>query len=123
MKTHKELDAWKDSMDFVVAIYSITRTFPKEELFSLVTQLRRAAVSIPSNISEGAARNSTRDFIRFLRISISSIAEVETQLIISRRLEFVRQPEFDQLTNQVIRIRAQLSGLIKVLERQLSASS
>jgi len=70
MKTHKDLNAWKNSIDLAVEIYNYTSAFPKSELFCLTSQLRRAAVSIPSNIAEGAARNQKREFIRFLRISL-----------------------------------------------------
>ena len=80
MKTHKDLEVWKNSIDLVVLIYSLTSTFPKEELFCLSSQIRRAAVSVPSNISEGAARNQKKEFIRFLQISMGSLAEVDTQL-------------------------------------------
>ena len=72
MKTHKDLDVWKLSIDFVTDIYKVTSSFPKEDQFGLTNQIRRAAVSVPSNIAEGAARNSDKEFLRFLYISLGS---------------------------------------------------
>ena len=78
IKTHKDLDVWKLSIQLVKNIYQLTSKFPSEEKFGLVAQIRRAAVSIPSNISEGEARNSDKDYIRFLYISLGSLSEIET---------------------------------------------
>ena len=117
MKTHKDLDAWKNSIDLVLDIYYVTKSFPKDEMFGLVQQLRRAVVSIPSNISEGAARNQKREFVRFLRISSGSLAEVETQLFIAYKLGYTQESDFASINQQMIRIRAQINGLIKYLEK------
>jgi len=119
MKTHKDLNVWKDSTDMVVEIYRLTVKFPKEEIFCLIPQLRRAAISIPSNISEGASRNQKREFIRFLRIAIGSLSEVETQLIISAKLNYLNENDQTKVLYQVNKIRAQLTGLIKNLELKL----
>ncbi len=119
MKTHKDLSAWKESMDLVVSVYQVTRKFPKEELFCLTQQLRRAVISVPSNISEGAARNQKKEFIRFLRISTGSLSEVETQLAIAEKLQYVSESETVQVINKTNLIRAQLAGLIKRLEQDL----
>jgi four helix bundle protein len=91
MKTHKDLEVWKNSIKLVADVYDITRNFPKEELFGLTAQIRRAAVSVPSNISEGAARNQKKEFIRFLQISMGSLAEVETQINISSVLHYIKK--------------------------------
>jgi len=80
VRDHKELDVWKTSVELVTEVYVATKTFPKEELYGLTNQLRRAAVSVPSNIAEGAARQTTKEFVQFLYISLGSVAEVETQL-------------------------------------------
>ena len=88
IKTHKDLDVWKLSIQLVKDIYQLSSKFPSEEKFGLVAQIRRAVVSIPSNISEGAARNSDKDYIRFLYISLGSLSEIETQLIIAEELGF-----------------------------------
>ena len=88
IKTHKDLDVWKLSIQLLKDIYQLTSKFPSEEKFGLVVQIRRAVVSIPSNIPEGAARNSDKDYIRFLYISLGSLSEIETQLIIAEELGF-----------------------------------
>lgn len=88
MATHKELTIWKDGIDLVTNIYRLTKAFPDEEKFGLISQMRRSAVSVPSNIAEGAARNSDKEYIHFLYISLGSLAELETQLIISMKLGF-----------------------------------
>ncbi len=116
MKGHKELDVWKGSVEFVSEIYRITGSYPKDELFGIVSQIRRAAVSIPSNIAEGAARNHDPEFIQFLYISLGSLAEVETQLIISKNLDYLTQHDLDILSGEIKLIRTQLSGLIKYLK-------
>jgi four helix bundle protein len=118
MMTHKDLNAWKDSVELSLAIYRITKKFPKDEFFSLTNQLRRAAVSVPSNISEGAARNHPKEFIRFIRYSLGSLAEIETQLIIAGRLNYLDQDKLQELTNDTVKIRSQLTGLIRHLEKK-----
>jgi len=90
---HKDLDVWKKSMDLVELIYSVTSQFPSDERFGLVSQMRRAAVSIPSNIAEGAARKGDKELIQFLMIAIGSLSELETQYLISVRLNFVDKNE------------------------------
>lgn len=112
MKTHKDLDVWKEAMTLVKGIYRLTADFPKEETYGLVSQIRRAAVSIPSNIAEGAARNSNKEFIQFLYISLGSLAELETQLLLSKELGFLENEEID---GSIVRIRKMLLGLIKHL--------
>ncbi len=114
MKSHKDLTVYKTSIDLVVAVYNLTKNFPVEERFGLTSQLRRAAVSIPSNIAEGAARNSKKEFIRFLYISLGSLAEVETQMEIAGRLKFIL--ENNELEEQSIYIRRMLLKLIQSLK-------
>lgn len=89
LKTHKDLDVWKESIDLAKNMYKLTGQFPKEELYNLTSQIRRCAVSIPSNIAEGAARKSKKEFINFLYVALGSCAELETQLIISKELGFI----------------------------------
>jgi len=113
MKTHKELNVWKDSIELVVGIYEITKHFPREEMYGLTSQIRRAAVSVPANIGEGAARNYTKEFIRFLRISQASLSEVETLMIISLRLNYLDENLFKTIQGKIFKVNAQLSGLIK----------
>jgi len=91
MRTHKDLDVWKKSIALVTKIYQITGTFPKEEMFGLTNQIRRCAVSIPSNIAEGSARVYQKEFIRFLHISLGSQQELETQFIIAKNLNYITE--------------------------------
>jgi four helix bundle protein len=116
IKSHMDLDVWKLSMDFVDEVYTITGTFPDSEKFGLTSQLRRAGVSIPSNIAEGAGRSYKKEFIRFLYISMGSLSEVETQLEIAHRRGYIETIE-DQRTT-LTRIRRMLIGLIKRLRDQ-----
>src|SRR5687767_3361020 len=108
-RPHENLQAWRESMTLVRSIYATTRAFPKEELFGLTSQMRRAAVSIPSNIAEGAARSSRREFAQFLNMAKGSLSELETQLLISADLGFMaRNHEVFQLADYVARL---LTGL------------
>ena len=118
MKTHKELNVWKDSIDLVVEVYRITKVFPKEELYGIVNQIRRSAVSVPANISEGSARNYTKEFIRFLRIAQASLSELETLIQISARLNFLNEDNYQALQGKIFKINAQLSGLIKSISQK-----
>ena len=113
MKTHKELDVWKDSIGLVVMIYKVTKGFPREEMYGLISQIRRAAVSVPANISEGSARNYSKEFIRFLRIAQASLSEFETLMHISFGLNYLDENLFNSIQGRIFKINAQLSGLIK----------
>lgn len=102
MRPHTKLNVWQDSIEFVVEIYKVTYSFPKEEQFNLISQLRRAATSIPSNIAEGAARQSKKEFCNFLSIAQGSAAKIETQLIISNKLDYLKQIELESLLINLI---------------------
>ena len=115
MKTHKDLDVWKDSIELVVEAYQVTKGFPKEELYGLTSQIRQAVVSVPANISEGSARNYTQEFIRFLRIAQASLSEFETLLLISLKLNYLEKEMFQNIQGKVFKLNAQLSGLIKAI--------
>jgi four helix bundle protein len=112
MKTHKDLNAWKDSVNLVTEIYEKTKSFPKDELFGLTSQIRRSAISIPSNISEGAARESNKEFLRFLFIAQGSISEMDTQLLISKNLNYISNEDYTQLLEKLTSIRKMIAGLI-----------
>ena len=116
MKTHKDLEVWKNSIDLVTSVYEITKTFPKYELYGLTSQIRRSAVSIPSNIAEGAGRNHNKEFIQFLYIALGSLAELETQLIISNKIQFLNEAFLNEIINKLNLIRSQITGLIKYLK-------
>ncbi len=115
MKTHKDLDVWKKSIDFVTKVYNITGKFPNNEKFGIISQIRRAAVSIPSNIAEGSARNSKKELIQFLYISLGSAAELETQLIISEKLKYIENLD---VLNDLNDIQKMIMGLIKYLRNK-----
>ena len=117
--THKDLDVWKDSMDLVCEIYKVTKEYPRDELYGLVSQLRRAAVSIVANISEGAARQSTKEFVHYLSISRASLSEVEAEMMISQRLEYISQETCSNLLNHVESVGIRLSALIRSLRKKL----
>lgn len=91
MKTHKDLDVWKKSVDFVTDLYKVTQDFPKEELYGLTSQMRRAAISIPSNIAEGSARQGNKELVQFLCIALGSAVELDTQLNIARNLTYINE--------------------------------
>lgn len=113
MKTHKDLNVWKESILLVTLVYAKTQSFPKDEMFALTSQIRRSAVSVPSNISEGAARESNKEFLRFLFISQGSISELDTQLLIACNLKFLSEEDYVMLADKLISIGKMLAGLIK----------
>ena len=100
--THKDLTVWQKSIQLVVEVYKLTKTLPEEEKYGLISQMRRAAVSIPSNIAEGSGRNSTKEYVRFVNISRASLSELDTQLIICKELSFVSDTKtIDGLINEI----------------------
>ncbi|MDH4164016.1 MAG: four helix bundle protein [Nitrospirota bacterium] len=114
MKWHHNLDVWKRSIELVVEIYKVTDTFPRHEVYGLTQQMRRAAVTIPSNIAEGAARKSSKEFIQFLSTAQGSIAELETQLIIADKLKYLKQASvLLKELNELSLMTAGLQGTIK----------
>ncbi len=116
MKTHKDLDVWKLSRVFVSDVYKITEDFPKSENYGLTSQIRRSVVSIPSNIAEGSARQGNKEFIQFLYISLGSLAELETQLLLAIDLNYLKEDE--NLFKKLERIRMMLLGLIRSIKRR-----
>lgn len=115
MKTHKDLDVWNKAIDFVSEIYSITKTFPGDERYGIVAQIRRSAISIPSNIAEGSARSSKKEFIQFLYIALGSASELHTQIIISKNLGYLN--ESTDIIEKIEDIQKMLMGLIKFLRK------
>jgi len=109
---YKDLTAWQKAMDLVELVYVATSGFPKHEIYGLANQMRRAAVSVPSNIAEGQARFSTRDFRHFLRLSRGSLAELETQVTIAQRLNYIDQTSADAMLSSIDEVSRILSGLI-----------
>ena len=116
VKHYRELLVWQKAMQIVEEIYALAKMLPKEELYALSNQIRRAAVSIPSNIAEGQARNSTKEFANFLSIARGSTAEVETQLIICVRLKYLQQTQIDQALSLCSEVGKMLNVLINKLK-------
>lgn len=115
VKSYKDLIVWQKAMDLVEMVYPVTKAFPKEELYGLTNQLRRAVVSIPSNIAEGQARNSTAEFWNFLSIARGSFAEVETQLLIAERLKYIEPKKLCEILNLQTEINKMTNALTSKL--------
>ncbi len=113
IRTHKDLDVWNKAMELAEKLYLLTEKLPREEQYGLVSQIRRAAVSIPSNIAEGAARNSTKEFIQFLYVALGSLSEIETQILLAKRLRLISEAV---LLNDIVSTRKMLLGLIRFLK-------
>ena len=114
-RAHHDLKAWQEAMLLVHMIYEISASFPMEENFGLKSQIRRAAVSIPSNIAEGAARTGSKEFLQFLSISRGSLSEVETQLLIAKNLGYIKNP--DHMLEQIDKLFGLLGGLINSIRK------
>ncbi len=115
VRTHKDLEAWKRAMALARAIYELTKGYPKEEVYGLMAQMRRAAVSVPSNIAEGAARNSDKEIIQYLYVSLGSLAELDTQVELARELGY----KYDEdIVGGIEEVRRLVLGLIKYVKRK-----
>jgi four helix bundle protein len=112
---YEDLTVWQKAIDLAEHIYRVTKTFPKEEIYGLTAQIRRCCVSISSNIAEGSARNSEKEFKQFLAIASGSCAELKTQLIIAERVGFIKKPDVSAIVLQTSEIERMLSGLVKSL--------
>jgi four helix bundle protein len=113
LQTHKDLKVWQESRKLITEVYALTSKFPKEEVYSLTAQIKRSGISIPSNIAEGAARNSNKEYVHFLYIALGSTTELDTQLIIAKDLNFINEKDFSDITEKLNNIGKMLSGLIK----------
>ena len=112
---HKDMEVWKQAMELVYQVYKIVETFPKEELYGLTSQIKRCVISIPSNIAEGWGGFSNKETSRFITISLGSLAELDTQLLIAQHLHFV--DDITEVSKQVDKVNALLVGLKKYLEK------
>jgi four helix bundle protein len=115
VKTYRDLQAWQKSMTLVTEIYKILKSFPKDEIYGLTSQMKRCAISIPSNMAEGYGRNSTNEYVHFLRIATGSLYELQTQLEISMNLNYLDKDSFDKLYESSREIERMLSSLIRKL--------
>jgi len=122
VQSYRDLEIWKRSMDLVAEIYLITKQFPKEELYTLTSQIRRAAISIPSNIAEGRSKRSTKDYMRFLNVSYGSLSELETQLMIGQKLGYIASNKLDPMLDETANIGRMINGLLSSLDRKLQAA-
>ncbi|HJP97165.1 MAG TPA: four helix bundle protein [Rhodanobacteraceae bacterium] len=120
LRPHHQLDVWNDSIALVEAVYRYTSKFPADERFGLTAQIRRAAVSVPSNIAEGAARRSRKEYLHHLSIARSSLSELETQVLLATRLQLT-DPD-PELEEHVERVFARLNALIKRLSQNVTAT-
>jgi four helix bundle protein len=122
MDSYKELEVWQKAIDLVGQVYTVSRNFPGEEKFGLISQMQRAAVSIPANIAEGWGRSSTLEYIHFLKIAKGSVLELETHIIIAERLKYLDSSKSKKLisgTNEILRM---LSSLITSLKSRIPNS-
>ncbi|CAC9975595.1 four helix bundle protein [Flavobacterium panici] len=116
MSHFRKILVWQKSISLVTKIYKATSTFPKEEMFGLTSQIRRSSVSVPSNIAEGSGRESTKDFLRFLYISLGSIFEMQTQLEIAKNIIYINEEEFNLLYEDSREIERMLASLIRKIK-------
>jgi four helix bundle protein len=117
MKSYKDLDVWKFGRELVLDIYKVTKNFPEDEKYGLISQMRRSAISIPSNIAEGQGRNHSKDSIQFYYVSRGSLYELETQLIISNDLKYLSEPEFEAISAKITDCIKLTNGLINYFEK------
>lgn len=120
MRPHENLDLWKKAIEFVVEVYRATEDWPKEEKFGLTAQVRRASVSIPANISEGAARRSNKEFAYFLSNAQGSASEVETELLIAYRLGYLTDTKLLRLRSRLDDIGKMLGGLTRKVRSKIT---
>ena len=113
-KGYKDLIVWQRAVKFVVEVYKVTNGFPREEIYGLTSQIRRAAVSVPSNIAEGQARNSPRAFASHLNIALGSSAELETQLIVANEIDYLDEKDLERLSAELTELVRMLHGLLNV---------
>ena len=116
MKNYRDLIVWQKSMKFVTDIYVVSSQFPSTELYGLISQIRRCAVSIPSNIAEGYGRNSRKDYSRFISFAIGSLYECQTQIQIALNLNYIKQADFDELFEKTRELERMLSSLRNKLD-------
>lgn len=120
MRDFRTLLVWEKSHKFTLALYSITKTFPKEELFGLTSQIRRAGASIPANIAEGCGKGSDADFCRYLQIAFGSACEVEYHLILANDLGYLVPDQHAEMTSQLITVKKMLASLISKIRSESS---
>lgn len=116
INSHKDLIVWQKGIQLCKVVYKATEEFPKSEIYGITSQMRRSAVSIPSNIAEGRSRNTTKDFLHFLSIALGSASELETQIEIAKELSFITQQKYIDLNNLLAEVSKMTVGLMKKLD-------
>ena len=117
----RELKAWQLGMDLAERVYLITDSFPKSEIYGLTSQIRRCAVSVPSNLAEGHGRNSAKEFLQFIAISFGSICELETQILLSHRLKYINSQDYDTVLALLIETSKTIRGLQKAIKERIES--
>ena len=116
IKTYRDLLVWQKSMDLVTEIYRLSKSFPQDELYGLSAQIRRSAVSVPTNIAEGYGRQSKQDYLRFLKMASGSLYELQTQIEISQKLSYISKDDYEVIFNRAKEIERMLSSMIRKVE-------
>jgi four helix bundle protein len=120
INSHKDLIVWQKGIQLCKVVYEATEKFPKSEIYGITSQMRRSAVSIPSNIAEGRSRNTTKDFIHFLSIALGSASELETQIEISKELSFLSEQKYIEINRLLSEVSKMIVGLMKKLNSKAS---
>ena len=123
MRNYRELEVWEKSHKLTVDLYRLSRAFPKEELYGLTSQLRRAAVSIGANLAEGCGRRTGAELARFVRIAMGSASELDYHLLLCRELELITIAEYERQSKELIRVRKMLCGLLTSIENQIEVKA
>ena len=123
MRNYRDLEVWKLSHKLTLVLYSASRKFPKEEMFGLTSQVRRAAVSIGANLAEGCGRRTSPEFARFIRIAMGSASELDYHLLLCRDFEFISAEFYERNSKELIRVRKMLSALLASVENQMQAKA
>lgn len=117
MNNFRKLNIWSDSIELATGIYNVTKQYPKSEMYGITSQIRRSVVSISSNIAEGAGRQSQKEFVQFLNIAKGSCYELETQLLISKNINFLTDKDFKNLESKLVKIEKMIYALVKKLSK------
>jgi four helix bundle protein len=117
----RDLRAWQLGMDLTEQVYILTENFPRSEIYGLTSQIRRSAVSIPSNLAEGQGRDSTKEFLQLIAIAFGSICELETQLILSKRLKYIQHDDWQKISISLVETRKTMRGLQKFIRSRLES--
>jgi four helix bundle protein len=123
VRNYRELEVWEKSHKLTLELYKLSRGFPKEEMYGLTSQMRRAAVSIGANLAEGCGRRTSAELARFVRIAMGSASELDYHLLLCRDFEFIAEEQYDRAMRELVRIRKMLSGLLASIEDQIQGGA